>query len=58
MNSIQTNLYLKHSMSCLCDLLLEVGIDNDRREVVLAMAFFHSSLVADAVKRHQNPRGL
>lgn len=48
---MKTNLYLKHSMSCLADLGMEVDVDNARREVSLSMSRFDSALIATAVTR-------
>lgn len=48
---MKTKLYLKHSMSCLAGLGMEVDIDSDRREVSLLMSTFDSALVATAVTR-------
>ena len=42
-------MYLKHSMSCLKDLGMEVLVDQERRQVMLTMRSFDSSLVAEAV---------
>lgn len=49
--TMKTKLYLKHSMSCLGDLGMEVDVDDARREVSLTMLSFDSNLVATAVTR-------
>jgi hypothetical protein len=46
---MKDRLYIKHSMSCLRDLGMEVDIDQDLREVRLTMPTFDSALVSTAV---------